>query len=232
MNTEPSLTPKELRRSVWSGTEILRKFHSILIGCVLASIGIILLRHAHLVTGGTPGLALSLSYLFNASFSTVYLLVNIPFYILSIMRMGWSFTLSTFVATLILSVTTMADRLFPVFTVPDWAGALFGGAFVGVGLSYLFLNGSSLGGVNILVLYFHKRFGWDPGKITFVIDFSVVMSALYSVGFVKGAYSVLSVVILSSIISFSKGRFPVRYKPEVSLRSMGTQENHLHGGKR
>ncbi|MZP29566.1 YitT family protein [Heliobacterium undosum] len=192
----------------------------ILLGCVVAGAGIILLKHAHLVTGGTPGLALSLSYLLGASFSVVYLSVNIPFYILSILRMGWSFTLKTLLATGILSSITMVDRLLPDFFVPDWAGALFGGILVGLGLAYLFINGSSLGGVNILVIYLHKQFGWDPGKSTFVIDTLIVLSGLYTVGLAKGFFSVLSVVILSFIISRAKGRIAMRRQQEMVAPSV------------
>ncbi|MBM7868295.1 YitT family protein [Heliobacterium gestii] len=193
----------------------MKNLLNILLSCLLTGAGIILLRHAHLVTGGTPGLALSLSYLFGASFSVVYLAINIPFYLLSIRYMGRSFTLKTLLASLLLSGITAVDRLLPDFLLPDWAGALLGGVLVGIGLSYLFINGSSLGGVNILVVFFHQRFGWDPGKSTFVMDSLVVLSSLYSVGLLKGLFSILSVVILSFIISRAKGRIVLRRRQEI-----------------
>jgi uncharacterized membrane-anchored protein YitT (DUF2179 family) len=68
--------------------------------------------------------------------------------------------------------------------------------FAGLGLSLLFWNGSSLGGVNILMLYLQKKYGWDPGKSTFLIDFGIVMTGVYTVGLLKGLYSILSVVVL------------------------------------
>ncbi|MBP2637567.1 MAG: putative rane protein [Firmicutes bacterium] len=184
----------------------MQKVLHILIGCLFCSIGILMLRHAHLVTGGAPGLALGLSYLFGVPFAPVFLAVNFPFYILSIFRMGWNFTMSTVLAAIILSLMTMVDQLLPDILLPAWAGALFGGAFAGFGLAYLFWNGSSLGGVNILTLYLQRQFGWDPGKTSCIMDTAIVLTGVYSVGLVKGVFSVLSVVLISIIISYYKGR--------------------------
>jgi len=54
------------------------------------------------------------------------------------------------------------------------------------------------------VLYLQKKFGWNPGKVTFVADSIIVVFGVYSVGLVKGIYSILSVIILSSVIGYFK----------------------------
>ncbi|MBP2627882.1 MAG: putative 5xTM rane YitT family [Firmicutes bacterium] len=184
----------------------MRKVLNVIFGCLIVCISVVVLSHSHLVTGGTTGMALGVSYLFNMPFSIALIVVSIPFYVLSIFRMGWNFTLSTFFAVLALSFMSGIDQWIPDFIIPEYIGAVLGGGLMGFGLSLLFLNGSSLGGVNVLVLYLQKRFGWDPGKVTFVADFIVVVFGVYSVGLVKGIYSTLSVIILSSIISYFKGR--------------------------
>ncbi|HEY3425420.1 MAG TPA: YitT family protein [Negativicutes bacterium] len=184
----------------------MRKVLNVIFSCLIVCIGVVVLRHSHLVTGGTTGMALGMSYLFNMPFSVALMTVSIPFYILSILRMGLQFTLSTFFAVLTLSFMSGIDQWLPDFIIPEYVGAVLGGGLMGLGLSLLFLNGSSLGGVNVLVLYLQKKFGWDPGKLTFVADFMIVVFGTYSVGLVKGIYSVLSVLILSLIISYFKGR--------------------------
>lgn len=184
----------------------MRKIIYIIIGCLITSSGILVLRHAQLITGGVPGLALGISYLTGVPFFALFLLVNGPFYILSVMRMGWKFTLSTLFAAVVVTLLTAIDQFLPNVIIPEWAGAVFGGVLVGFGLSYLFWNGASLGGVNILVLYLQRKYGWNPGKTTFVADCVVVLTGVYSVGIIKGLFSVLSVVILSLIISYFKTR--------------------------
>ena len=185
---------------------MLRKTLYVILGCLIVCMGVILLQHSHLVTGGTTGIALGVSYFFNIPFPIALMMVSIPFYLLSIFRMGWNFTLSTFFAVLVLSFMSGINQWIPEFIIPEYIGAILGGALLGFGLSLLFLNGSSLGGVNVMVLYLQKTFGWDPGKVTFVADSIVVLFGVYSIGLVKGIYSILSVIILSGIISYYKGK--------------------------
>ncbi len=184
----------------------MNKCVHVILGCLISTAGIIILRHAHLVTGGAPGLALGLSYVFDVPFSEMFLLANLPFYLLSLFCMGRRFTLSTLAAASLLAVMTEVDRFLGAFVVPGLAGAVVGGGLAGLGLSYLFWNGASLGGANILTLYLNKRCGWNPGKITFTIDFLVVLSGVYAVGFEKACYSVLSVVVIAAVINFFKER--------------------------
>ncbi|MEG6584725.1 YitT family protein [Dendrosporobacter sp. 1207_IL3150] len=182
----------------------LVKVTKMLIGCLIVSVGILIMHHAQLVTGGTAGLALSASYFWQIPFSTVFILVNIPFYILSIMRMGVNFTLSTIFSVVSLSFMTEMDRWITSFAIHPFLSAILGGVMIGAGVAFLFSNGSSLGGANILTLYLQREFNWDPGKVNFVIDFAVVLSGSYAVGLVQGLYSVLSIAVLSSVISLLK----------------------------
>ncbi|MDU2063613.1 MAG: YitT family protein [Sporomusaceae bacterium] len=182
----------------------VQKIIHIFIGCMISTVGILLLKHSHLVTGGAPGFALSISYLVGMPFSVAFILANLPFYILSVFRMGWNFTLSTLLAACLLSVMTEVDRSLTDFVVPNLVGAILGGGFAGLGLSYLFWNGASLGGVNILVLYLNRRFGWNPGKLTFICDFMIVLFGCSVIGTEKGLYSLLSIMAVSGVINYFK----------------------------
>ncbi|GGM41845.1 membrane protein [Paraliobacillus quinghaiensis] len=184
----------------------MEKIIKVFLGIIIVSIGVLTLKHAELITGGTAGLALNLSYLFSQPFSLIFFLVNIPFYIFSILRMGWKFTLTTIVSVSLLSILTGLDVFLPNFTVSIWIGAIIGGAFIGFGLSILFANGSSLGGSNILALFFHKRYQFNPGTTNFLFDIVVVTTGIYTVGIVRGLASVLSIAVISVIVSHFKSR--------------------------
>lgn len=194
----------------------MHKFGHIVAGCFISMIGILILRQAHLVTGGAPGLALAISYLTDLPFSVMFIVVNLPFYGLSLWKMGWDFTLSTLLAAVILAGLTGIDWGIARLILPDAVSAILGGAIAGFGLSYLFWNGASLGGVNILVLYLNRQFGWDPGKVTLVVDCTVVLTGIYAVGLRKGLFSLLSVVVLSLVISFFKGKIAARNRNPAS----------------
>ncbi|MEK3685283.1 YitT family protein [Paenibacillus sp. FSL R10-2736] len=196
----------------------------VLLGTFIVSIGVLILKHSEIITGGTVGLSLSLSYWLGTSFSVTYLLVNIPFYVLSLFKMGWKFTVSTLFAVSALSLMSAAAARLPEFVLPGWFGAAIGGSVMGLGMSYLFLNGSSLGGSNILALIFHKKFGWNPGKVMFVLDGLIIAGSFYSIGLFKGIYSVLSIVILSFMIHLFKSRFAAPAKAPAQTRIVPAAE--------
>ncbi|GAE26421.1 hypothetical protein JCM9140_2478 [Halalkalibacter wakoensis JCM 9140] len=187
------------------------KLLNVVLGCLVVSIGVLILQNSQVTTGGTAGLALSLTYGLQIPFSVMFFLINIPFYVLAVFKMGWKFTLSTMFAVTTLSVITEVLQFIPSFSIIPWMGAILGGLVAGLGLSILFLNGSSLGGANILTLYLQKRFNLNPGITTFVFDFLVIFIGLFSIGLIRGLYSILSIVMISYVISFFKGRIAAKH---------------------
>ncbi len=183
-----------------------KRLLAIIAGCILVSLGLLLLRHAQVVTGGTAGLALSLSYLLELPFALLFFVINIPFYVFSFVRMGWSFTLSTIMSVCIVSLVSSLGAWLPLFDLPALVGTTLGSVLCGFGLSTLFMNRASLGGVNIVAIFLQQRLGWNPGIVNFVFDSIVVCIGFYSVGWYEAILSALSVVIVSSIISYFKQR--------------------------
>jgi len=188
----------------------MKKLFKILLGCMIVAIGIIMLRHANIVTGGTAGLSISISYLTDLPFSWIFFIINLPFYIFSFYQMGSKFTFLTILSVSLLSLLTGLDSFLPAFTIPSLFGAILGGCIIGFGLAILFMNQASLGGANILALFMQKKYNWNPGKVNFVFDFCVVLIGLYSIGLIKGLYSVLSIAILSIVIAYFKNNIAAK----------------------
>ncbi|MBB3112388.1 uncharacterized membrane-anchored protein YitT (DUF2179 family) [Paenibacillus phyllosphaerae] len=182
---------------------------NILLGCMLVSSGLIMLGHAEVATGGTAGLSLTLSYLVDIPFAWLFFLINIPFYVFSVMRMGWNFTLFTLLSVSLVTAMSSVDRLLPDFAVNMYAGTLIGSLLCGLGLSTLFMNKASLGGSNILALFLQQRYKANPGTVNFIIDSCIVALGFYSAGIIQGILSIASVFIVSSVISYFKKRISV-----------------------
>ncbi len=202
---------------------MLKRLLFIILGCAITSFGVILLQHSNVVTGGTAGLSLSASYLFGLPFAVLFFLINLPFYIFSVIRMGWKFTLSTVFAVTTLSIMTSVDQWLPHFTLPMWFGATAGGFVIGIGLSLLFMNGASLGGANILALFLQKRYNTNPGKTTFIFDAAVVLTSILTIGFVRGLFSILSIAVTAKVISYFKQQISLQQKTEA--KEMDTSSN-------
>jgi uncharacterized membrane-anchored protein YitT (DUF2179 family) len=150
-------------------------------GTVLASLGVMLLSKAGLLTGGVAGMAFLLHYAFGWSFGLGFFLINLPFYWLAYKRLGLAFTIKTFLAIGLLALLSeYQPRFLQIgFIDPVWAGVL-GGLLIGMGMLALFRPRASLGGVGIVALYLQDRFGWRAGLIQLAIDL-VIMSLSFLV---------------------------------------------------
>lgn len=199
-----------------------------MLGCFITSLGLYVLKSSSIVTGGTAGLALSVSYLVPISFSLMFMLINIPFYILSYFKMGRKFTISTIIAVSFVTIfSSIIPKLFPPLAFHPLVGSVIGGMIIGVGVILLFMNGSSLGGVQILSLTLQKQFNWDMGRTNFICDFIVIVVGLYSIGILRGLYSVVSVLIISIMMSTFKEKIlkknTEKQKIQASPSKMKTQ---------
>ncbi|MFC3798783.1 YitT family protein [Cohnella sp. GCM10012308] len=183
-----------------------REWLLIVLGCIVTAIGVSLLKEARIVTGGSAGLALSLSYLFHMKFPVLFILINLPFLLFAWVKMGRSFTLRTIGAIALLSGLTSLERLLPEYHMPVMGEAVAGGALVGIGICILFKNGASFGGSTVLARYLQLKYGRDPGKTGFAFDLAVIATSLSAISLGGALISALSLAITGTLISLYKGR--------------------------
>jgi uncharacterized membrane-anchored protein YitT (DUF2179 family) len=151
---------------------------SLFTGVTLVVIGVAICQHLGMVTGGVPGLALVVHYLTGLELGLVFFLLNLPFYSLAIIRMGWTFTLKTFVAVALFSVLIRYQPFVLDFsTIDPIVGAIAAGLLYGTGLLVIFRHRASMGGVGILALFLQDKFSWRAGLTQLVIDVAIILSA-------------------------------------------------------
>lgn len=177
---------------------------AIVVGTLMVSFGVMLLRQVGAVTGGSAGIAFLIGYATQLSFGTAFFLINLPFYYLAIRRMGWAFTLKTFCSVALVSVFSELhvrfihiDQLQPIYA------TLLGNLMMGLGFIVLFRHKASLGGINILALYLQERFGLRAGKLQMGVDVAVVLASLYLVSLPILIVSIAGAVVLNLIIAMN-----------------------------
>ncbi|MBS98940.1 MAG: membrane protein [Oceanospirillaceae bacterium] len=174
---------------------------SILEGCLLVALGIHLLNSSNLLISGTAGLGLTLQHVTGLTFGQLFFILNLPFYLLAIRYMGWSFTLRTFTAVSLLALLSELMRRWLDFTVVQPAmAAVLGGLLVGFGLIILFRHQASLGGINILAMYLERRFDIHAGKTTLACDILILALACLVFTPEQIAYALLAFLALSSVM--------------------------------
>lgn len=171
-------------------------------GTLVVALGLLLVRQAGLVTGGTAGIALVLHYATGLPFGAAFFVINAPFYALAWKRMGRAFTLKTLAAVALLSVfSELLPRLLAVQAVQPVFAALGGGLLAGVGLLILFRHRASLGGLNVLVLWLQERRGWRAGRVQGAVDVAILLCAAPWLTPLQLALSVAGAVTLNFVLA-------------------------------
>ena len=170
----------------------------------LVALGIALFENQRLITGGTAGLALLLSYRLSIGFGAAFVLVNLPFFVLAVARMGWRFTLKTVVAVSLLAAATELQRpLLVLGAVNPVYAAATGGLLIGIGLLILFRHRGSLGGFNVLALYLQERLGWRAGWVQLGLDGGVVLLSATTIPPAILAISLLGALTLNLTLAIN-----------------------------
>lgn len=205
-NPEQEQSPPKLQEH-----SIFDDIQGIIIGSLLASFGIAIFSHMNFLIGGTAGVAFLTQYATPFTFGPIFFVINLPFYALAIKKLGWEFTIKTFLAVFTVSfLTEMIPLIFEFGEINPWFAAVLGGFLIGSGLLALFRHKASLGGLNIVSIFLQENYGISAGKFQMVVDVIIIVAALFIVDWKAVAFSVLASVALNIILAINHK--PGRYR--------------------
>lgn len=202
-------TPRGADREAQRHT-LLDDAQALVTGTLFVAFGVVLFKHAGLLSGGMAGLAFLLHYATGIAFGACFFVLNLPFYWLAWKRMGAAFTAKTFCSVGLVSLfTELLPRLVAFERLDALFAAVMGGLMMGAGFLMLFRHRASLGGIGILALVLQERRGWRAGKFQLAVDCAILLAALASVPLPRVVLSVVGAVALNLIlaINFKPGRY-------------------------
>ncbi|MFV8828311.1 YitT family protein [Alkalihalobacterium sp. APHAB7] len=206
--------------------QLITRWLFIIAGLLITSLGLRILAIHQFTFGGTAGVATILDFLTTWSWGILFFLVNLPFFVISIQKLGMRFTISSLVSITAISFLSEWFQVFQVTPFPDWLATIVGGLFIGIGVTLVLNNGSSLGGIHILALYLDQRFKINRGITIFASDFLIIFLAGILVGWSNALLSVAAIFIASSIIGRYK-KSPINEKQvqeeDAQFSAMSTQ---------
>jgi uncharacterized membrane-anchored protein YitT (DUF2179 family) len=183
---------------------------ALLTGTLFVSLGLAMFSKATLVVGGTAGMALLIGYAGGWGFGTVFFVVNLPFYLLAIRRMGWPYTIRTFAAVALVSVLSRyTPEWIAIEAIAPIYASLAGGALIGIGLLALFRHRAGLGGFNIVAVYLQDRYGIRAGYVQLALDCMVLLAACFVIPLDRIALSLIGAlsINLTLAINHRPGRY-------------------------
>lgn len=151
----------------------------LVVGTLIMAIAVMVLKAGGLVTGAVAGLALIGAQVSGWSFGAVFFVLNLPFYVVALRRMGVKFTVKTFVAVALLSVfTEVLPGVLRIEVMHPWAAAPVFGVLAGIALIILFRHGATLGGVGIVALWLQETRKIPAGNTQLAFEALVFALAL------------------------------------------------------
>jgi uncharacterized membrane-anchored protein YitT (DUF2179 family) len=166
--------------------------------CAIAINGILIPQQ--FVSGGVTGLALVVrAYLPSVNFSLIYLLLNIPLYLLAFLSVGRRFFLYSLAG---LFIFTGAIWLVQV-TVPieeKILSALAAGLILGVGSGVILRSLGSTGGIDILSIMLLQRFSIKLGSTVLAVNCLVLLLVGFLFSLEAALYTVIYIYVTSKII--------------------------------
>ena len=185
-----------------------------------------------LSAGGFSGLGTITYYLFGIPLGTTTLILNIPLFVMSVIKNGKKFFLNALLGTVLLSVFFNIFEKFKPLTTDRFLACIYGGIIIGIGTAIILKARASTGGTDLLTQII-KSFKPHIKISSLLVLLDVLIVALNVVFFKKleiGLYSAITIYIMGKMldiffegINFGRIVYIVSSKYEDIAKEIGTE---------
>ena len=151
------------------------------------------------IDGGIIGISMILSHITKFNLGIIIIILNTPFIILALRKMGTKFVCLTAYANIVLALAINFFHNYKV-TGDILLATVFGGIILGAGVGLILKNEASLDGTEILSLLISKRFGLSVGEFIMTVNIFIYLCAGKVFGWESAMYSILTYFIASKVI--------------------------------
>ncbi len=192
--------------------KLIHFLHDI-VGSALYGFGIrVFAEPADFAPGGVSGLALIINHLWGLPVGALIFLINIPILMWGYFKLGRGLILRTLITIAVSSamLDSFITPIFAEFTGSRLIAAVCSGLLMGLGLSVIFISGSTTGGTEIAADIL--RLKWtrlSMGRAILAIDILLILVSVPVFGnILAGVYGALSLICCTWVIDMSLSGFP------------------------
>lgn len=201
------------------------------VGCMIMAIGTsCFLLPNQLSSGGFSGIATIIYYLFEVPLGTTILILNIPFFLWALFKVGKELLIKSILGTVILSSFIDIFDQIPVLTTDRFLACIYGGVCIGIGTALVLKGGASTGGTD-LITYIAKAYKpyIRTSNLIVIIDIVIIMLNVFFFRKVEiGLYSAIAIFVMGKMIdiifegvNFTKMMFIVSSKYKEIAQEIG-----------
>lgn len=159
-------------------------------------------KNANFAPGGVNGASVIINHLSNLPIGTISLVINIPIILLSYKFLGVKFLLKSLKTMVICAVfMDYVVPFIPAYKGNELLAAIFTGGLGGIGYALIYMQDSSTGGSDFLIMTAKKLMPHKSiGQITQAIDGSVIIIGGFIFGINAVLYGIISTVVSTIVI--------------------------------
>lgn len=212
---------------------LLVQFIQIIIGTALVAMSTSLfLLPNQLSSGGFSGIATIIYYLLKIPLGTTVLVLNIPLFIMSLIKNGKSFFLNAIMGTVGLSFfLNIFEKLKPI-TTDRFLACIYGGIIAGIGTAIVLKANASTGGTDLLtqIIKAYKPNVRISNLLVILDTLIVAANVLFFKELEIGLYSAIAIYIMGKMldiffegIDFAKIVYIISPKNEEIAKKIGDE---------
>ncbi len=176
----------------------------ILIGSALYAAGFQFFLYPNAIaTGGVTGVAMIINYFSGFPVGIMTLIFNVPLFLFSWKKFGFSFILASLAGTVLSSVMVDLFAMIPLeVTHEPLLGAIYGGIIKGLGLGIVYHTGATTGGVDIVAKFLRRKYQ-HINFSTFILGLDTAVIVAFAVLFRRydsAMYAIICMFIASKVI--------------------------------
>lgn len=183
-----------------------------------------------LSTGGISGISTILYYLCNYPVGLTMLLINVPLFVIAMVKVNKRLFFKSILGTILLSVfIDLLENLSPI-TNDRFLACIYGGIIMGIGTAIILKAGASTGGTDLLsyvIRAYNNKF--KSSRVIIIADTIIIF---FNIIFFKeieiGLYSVIAIYLMGKMIDiifegiyFTKIMFIISEKYEEISKEIG-----------
>jgi uncharacterized membrane-anchored protein YitT (DUF2179 family)/predicted metal-dependent HD superfamily phosphohydrolase len=151
--------------------------------------------------GGITGISLLIHEIYHFDISYVIILANLPFIIICIYAINFSYAFKTFICILLLGICLY---YFPHYSITNdkLLVSIFGGFFLGTGIGLTMRAGCAIDGIEILALYTWKKTSFTITEIILAINILIFSIAAFRFGIEVALYSMLTYFTATKTVDY------------------------------
>lgn len=206
---------------------------TIIIGALFIAIGTaFFLLPNQLSSGGFSGITTIIYYLIGFPMGTTMIIINLPLFIIALLKLGKRFFCKALIGTAVLSIFLNAFEGVSAITHDRLLASIYGGILIGIGTAIILRANASTGGSELLgnIIASFKPMA-RTGKLIILIDtIVVILNVLFFREIEVGLYSAIAIYLSGQMIdiifegtNFTKMIFIVSSKYEEIAKNIGTK---------